>query len=286
VNTAVWGTSWWAFRQLDAQGLHSLWATTLVYVISTLVLLAGRPSGLRTLLAYPELAWLGLAAGLTNASFNWGVLLGEVVRVVLLFYLMPVWAMFFARWLIGEAITPAKLARALLALAGAALVLWRPGMGVPIPTGAGDWLGLAGGLAFAMVNVLLRRHADTPAQTRALAMSVGALIVPGLLAASLTALGHLPGLPPAAPVWMLGVTALALALLVANLALQFGAARLPSSVTTIVMLSEVVFAAVSAVLIGGETLSTRTLAGGALILGASVLAALGATRTAKPAAGP
>jgi drug/metabolite transporter (DMT)-like permease len=199
---------------------------------------------------------------------------------------MPVWAMFFARWLIGEAITPAKLARALLALAGAALVLWRPGMGVPIPTGAGDWLGLAGGLAFAMVNVLLRRHADTPAQTRALAMSVGALIVPGLLAASLTALGHLPGLPPAAPVWMLGVTALALALLVANLALQFGAARLPSSVTTIVMLSEVVFAAVSAVLIGGETLSTRTLAGGALILGASVLAALGATRTAKPAAGP
>jgi hypothetical protein len=92
LNTAVWGTSWWAFRQLDAQGLHSLWATTLVYVISTLVLLAGRPSSLRALAAYPALIWLGLAAGLTNASFNWGVLLGEVVRVVLLFYLMPVWA--------------------------------------------------------------------------------------------------------------------------------------------------------------------------------------------------
>jgi drug/metabolite transporter (DMT)-like permease len=283
LNTAVWGTSWWAFRQLDAQGLHSLWATTLVYVISTLVLLAGRPSSLRALAGYPALIWLGLAAGLTNASFNWGVLLGEVVRVVLLFYLMPVWAMLFARWLLGEAITPPKLARAFLALAGAALVLWRPGMGVPIPTGAGDWLGLAGGVAFAMVNVLLRRHADTPAQTRALAMSLGALVVPGLLAASLTLLDRIPGVPAPAPVWMLGVTALALALLAANLALQYGAARLPSSVTTIVMLSEVVFAAASAVLIGGESLSARTLAGGALILGASALAALSATRTAKPA---
>lgn len=283
VNTAVWGTSWWAFRQLDSQGLHSLWATTLVYVISTMVLLAGRPSGLRTLLAYPALAWLGLAAGLTNASFNWGVLLGEVVRVVLLFYLMPVWAMLFARWLLGEAITPAKLVRALLALAGAALVLWRPGMGLPIPAGAGDWLGLTGGVAFAMVNVLLRRHANTPAQTRALAMSLGALVVPGLLATSLTVLDRIPAVPPVAPIWVIGVTGLALALLIANLALQFGAARLPSSVTTIVMLSEVVFAAASAVLLGGETLSARTLAGGGLILGASVLAALSATQMTRPA---
>lgn len=281
VNTAVWGTSWWAFRQLDALGLHSLWATTLVYVISSAVLLVGRPSGLRTLAAYPALAWMALAAGLTNASFNWGVLLGEVVRVVLLFYLMPVWAMLFARWLLGEAITAAKIARALLALAGAALVLWRPGLGVPIPAGAGDWLGLAGGVAFAMVNVLLRKHADTPAQTRALAMSLGALVVPGLLALTLTGLNQIPAPPPAAPLWVTGVVALALALLLANLALQYGAARLPSSVTTIVMLSEVVFAALSAVLIGGETLSARTLTGGALILSASLLAALTAGRVSK-----
>ena len=41
------------------------------------------------------------------------------------------------------------------------------------------------------------------------------------------------------------------------------------------MLSEVVFASVSSVLIAHETLSGRTLAGGALIMGAALLAAMG-----------
>ena len=40
-----------------------------------------------------------LAAGTTNATFNWAVTLGDVVRVVLLFYLMPLWAVLLARLL-------------------------------------------------------------------------------------------------------------------------------------------------------------------------------------------
>jgi drug/metabolite transporter (DMT)-like permease len=68
-------------------------------------------------------------------------------------------------------------------------------------------------------------------------------------------------------------TATGVAFLVSNLALQYGAARLPANVTAVVMLSEVLFAALSAAWLGGESLSARTLAGGALIVAASVLAA-------------
>ena len=78
--------------------------------------------------------------------------------------------------------------------------------------------------------------------------------------------------------WLLVAVGLSVLLMLGNWALQFGAARLPSGVTSVVMLSEVVFASVSSVLIAHETLSGRTLGGGALIMGAALLASLGNLR--------
>ena len=33
INAFVWGVSWWPLRELQALGLHPLWATSLVYFI-------------------------------------------------------------------------------------------------------------------------------------------------------------------------------------------------------------------------------------------------------------
>ena len=64
---------------------------------------------------------------------------------------------------------------------------------------------------------------------------------------------------------------LTFAFLVGNIALQYGAARLPAHTTALVMLSEVVFASVSSVILGATVLDTRTLLGGALIMLAALL---------------
>ena len=64
---------------------------------------------------------------------------------------------------------------------------------------------------------------------------------------------------------------LSLFFLVGNLGLQYGAARLSASATSIIMLSEVVFASASAVLLGAGELSGRVVLGGALIVLASLL---------------
>jgi drug/metabolite transporter (DMT)-like permease len=61
--------------------------------------------------------------------------------------------------------------------------------------------------------------------------------------------------------------------LLANLALQFGAARLPANVTAVVMITEVLFASVSAVLLGAGTVTPALALGGALIVGAALLSA-------------
>ena len=274
-NALVWGLSWWPLRQFEGLGLHPLWTTLFVYLLAVGVIVIARPQAVMQVLRSPALWVLVLAAGTTNAAFNWGVVIGDVVRVVLLFYLMPLWAVLLARWLLREPLTRTGGARVVLALAGAAIVLWPQGAtgwdSLPIPRSLPDWLGVLGGFSFALNNVMLRREAHRPEEGRALAMFLGGGLVAGVLA-TLLALNAQVAWPPApAWSWVAPAAALSVVYLVGNLALQFGASRLPANVTSVIMLTEVLFASVSAWLLGGGTLSGPLLLGGGLILAAAML---------------
>ena len=85
-------------------------------------------------------------------------------------------------------------------------------------------------------------------------------------------LGLVGTLPAPAWPWVSVAITLGLAFLASNLALQYGAARLRASTTSLIMLTEVVYASVSAMLLGAGEFSLRTLIGGAFILLASLLA--------------
>jgi drug/metabolite transporter (DMT)-like permease len=162
----------------------------------------------------------------------------------------------------------------LLAVAGAGVVLWQPGLGVPMPASAGDWLGLAGGVGFALTSVLLRRQATDDPWARAAAMFAGGALLPAIVASAMVAIGSVVTMPAlAAEAWG-PLVLLSAVFVIANLALQYGAARLPTRVTAVVMLSEVLFAALSAAWLAGEPLTARLLLGAALIVGASLLSAL------------
>ena len=284
-NALVWGLSWWPLRQLQALGVHPLWATAAVYTLALALLLAWLRPRWRLLAAHRSLWLLALAAGLTNIGFNWSVTVGDVVRAVLLFYLMPAWAVPLSWWLLGERPGVGALARLGLALAGVLLVLHQPGTPWPWPRTLADGLALGAGALFALTNVLLRKLADTPATSRALAMFGGGALTAlgGALAAS--GFGLLPWPVGSVGDWRaaLGVgAALALVLLGANLALQYGAARLPVRVTTLVMLSEVVFAALSSIWLGAAQPAAQTWLGGTLVLAAALLAAQADARRLSP----
>jgi drug/metabolite transporter (DMT)-like permease len=70
------------------------------------------------------------------------------------------------------------------------------------------------------------------------------------------------------------VALLGISFLFGNLALQYGAARLAAHTTALVMLSEVLFASVSSVILGASQWDSRTLMGGALILLAALLSVI------------
>jgi drug/metabolite transporter (DMT)-like permease len=270
----AWGLSWWPLRELRGTGLHALWATTAVYAIGLALLTLWRPRAWSEGLGRRGWWLLALASGATNAAFNWAVTIGDVVRVVLLFYLMPLWTVPLARLVLHERMRPGAWLRLALALAGAMVVLWPEGDARwPLPRSGAEWLGLAGGFALALTNVMLRREAASSEAARSLALFAGGAAFPALLAFALLAGGQLPAWPAGPPLWLPMLLALTLWFLAANLALQYGAARLPANVTAVVMLSEVLFASVSAVLLGAGSMSAALLLGGALIVGAALLAA-------------
>jgi drug/metabolite transporter (DMT)-like permease len=258
-------------------GLHPLWATVLIYFVTVVLIVAWRPRAVLEVMRTPSLWLLLLAAGTTNATFNWGVVIGDVVRVVLLFYLMPLWSVLLARLLLHERITAAAALRVLLALVGAAVVLW-PDQAIslqtlPLPRSLPDWLGVLGGFSFALNNVMLRREAHRSEEARALAMFGGGMVVAGALAWGLAAQGQLPWPPAAAPSWILLGLLMSALFLAGNLALQYGASRLRANVTSVVLVSEVVVASGTAVAFGAGTLNAPLLVGGSLIVLASLLAA-------------
>ena len=272
-NAFVWGLSWWPFRELQAHGLHPLWSTALIYLVSLACLLAVRPGAVRGWARQPWLWLLAAAAGMTNVGFNWAVTIGDVVRVVLLFYLMPAWSVLLAWLLLDEKPRAAGLARVALALVGVAIVLDGDAVGWPWPQGLADWLALAGGFSFALTNALLRKLHTTPPESRVLAMFGGGVALAGIVAAWGFVQGTIPGAPPLQAHWLGVALVLSAAFLLGNLALQYGAARLAAHTTALVMLSEVVFASLSSVAFGAAELTPRVLAGGALIVAAAAWSA-------------
>jgi drug/metabolite transporter (DMT)-like permease len=215
---------------------------------------------------------LFIGSGLTNMGFNWAVTMGDVVRVVLLFYTMPAWSVLFAWWLLGERPTRMSLLRLLLALAGVALVLKTPETPWPIPSSAIDYLALLGGASFALNNTMLRKLAHLPESVRMGAMFSGGMVITAVAALALLPTGQI-GLPSDTTWWPYAL-GLALCLLLSNLSLQYGAARLAANTTALVMLSEILFATASSVALGVSELSLRKIAGGLLIVFAAILATM------------
>ena len=280
LNALVWGISWWPLRELQAHGLHPLWSTVLIYLLASIGVLVWKPQAWRGVLQHRGLLLLLVASGLTNVGFNWAVTVGDVVRVVLLFYLMPAWSVLMAWVLLNEKPSTGSLLRLALALAGVVIVLKSPGSPWPVPASIADWLALMGGLCFALTNVLLRKHGQTPAESRMLAMFGGGAI----MASAAAWAGMSAQIVPAPAFALAGVPAalgLCLAFLLGNMALQYGAARLAASTTALVMLTEILFASASSAWLDAAEFSTRTLAGGGLIVLAALLAALAPEASAK-----
>jgi drug/metabolite transporter (DMT)-like permease len=265
----VWGLIWYPYRALQAAGVGGALSSFLTYLLAllpALFLFRNRRAQLR------RSPWLltaiALAAGFCNLGYVLAMIHGEVVRVMLLFYLAPLWTLLFARLLLGERAGVVGYLVIALSLAGAIVMLWHPGGRWPLPHTAAEWLGLGAGMAFAMANVLSRKATNVDEAIKAGSVWAGVTLV-ALPVAILTEHPAQAVAAMDARTWLF-VVLIALILFCVNLVVQFGLARTTANRAIVIMLSELVFAAASSYFLAFEQIGWRDWLGGAMLVGAAL----------------
>ena len=105
-GATFWGFVWYPSRLLEAAGLAGPWLMLAAYATVFIAFAPFARHSLGEVRRQPvDILVLVGAAGWTNTAFVLAVLEGEVVRVVLLFYLSPLWTVMLGRWLLDEALT-------------------------------------------------------------------------------------------------------------------------------------------------------------------------------------
>ena len=272
-GAVIWGLLWYPYRLLEQAGIGGSIATAITYFIALLLGLAVFHNSLRRPRVFGGrlhlLFWIGLFAGWTNLAYVLGVIHGEVVRVLLLFYLSPLWTIAFARLLLNEKLSLHGYLVIALSLSGAIVMLWQPQTGFLLPLSYGDWMGLSAGIMFALSNVLSRRNQFHTIQLKSLAVWMGVTLV----ALGYTLLGDdiMPGdISTESSLLLLGLGIVVFGL---SIMVQYGLNYVPANRAIVIMLFELVVAAVAAYLLTDEILSMREWIGGAMIISASLFSA-------------
>lgn len=264
----LWGASWWPLKALAAEGLSGLPQVFVCYgavglLLSPLLFLQFRQWR-------PDARLMGaifVLGGLANITFPWALVHGEVVRVMVLFYLLPVWGVLGGRIFLGEHIDRQRLIAVVLALSGALLVLGGPEL-LATPPSVVDLVALASGFFFAMNNICFRAAQRAPVPAKVAAVFLGC----GLLTGFAVALQAEPFPAIEGAAWGLAA-ATALLVMTATAGTQLGVTHLEAGRSSLLIILELVAAVVTATWWAGETLSPMEWLGGLLILSAAVLEA-------------
>ena len=273
-GAVAWGLGWLPLHHFASVGLVGMPLVLLVY-------------GLLSLFAIPVLwferrAWMpqrnGLLAiavcgGGATAALVTALAIGEVVRVMLLFYLAPVWGVLGGWLLLGERLTPLRIGALLLAMLGIALTL-NISSALTHPLSGSDWLALAAGLGFSLNNLATRAADQVPLASKTLAPFLGSALIAVVLC---PVLGEYP--PPLSLTlsWQIGL--MALGWLLSMAAVQYGVSHIEAGHAAVLVVFELVAAVLSSAWLGNQAIGTHEWLGAALVM----IAALTASWPERPA---
>lgn len=265
-GATLWGLTWWPMRLLRDLGLSGAWLTILSSAAAALLLL---PWALRQRQHWKShhaaLLVIMLCGGYANLAYNAAMIGGNPLRVMMLFYLAPIWALLGAQVFLGERIDAARVAAVAIAVAGALLILGGPEL-LQNPPALVDLLAISAGLTYAMNNLAYRSAESVPVVSKNLVMLVGAVMLAG------PCLWIFPApAGPAGGAWWACIAFGVLWLIPAVGLTQFGVAHMAAGRAAVLLTLELPIAAATGALFGGVDLTAMEWAGGLLILLAAII---------------
>ncbi len=269
--SSLWGVVWYPLRLFEARGLGGLWSALVIYSAASLPGLIVLWRGRGELRRRPwGLFALALASGWCNVSFILAILEGTVVRVLLLFYLSPLWATMLGWMMLGEPLTRRSALMLIPAMAGVVVMSWHPQLRHLWPQEAADWLAISSGFTFAFANVLVRKFSTVGIPVKTAVTWIG---VAGVAAIWLL-LEH-SAVPQVSARWVWGAAAALgwFGIILMTASVQYGVTNMPVQRSAVILLFELVVGAVSSQILTPEVVTPREWLGGALIVASAYLAA-------------
>ena len=269
-TATLWGIVWYPLRQLESQGLAGLWSALIsfgaAFLVCSWIFVHNRRQLSGNLC---NLLFLSVAAGWTNVAFIMAVLDGTVVRVLLLFYLSPFWAVCLGWIMLGERLDRKSVLVFGIAVCGAIIMLWNEHIGLPWPRDGSDWLAVSAGFGFALSNVYVRKLQDVGVWLKSVSSWAGVVLVAGVWI--VIAGVDIPGVSTDTCIYavLLGLCGF----LVMTITVQYGVTRMPIHRSAIILLFELVIGALSSMWLTDEQVLAREWIGGGMIVVAALIAA-------------
>ncbi|MDH3218904.1 MAG: DMT family transporter [Gammaproteobacteria bacterium] len=158
----AYGLYWIPLRALEQAGLREVLPALVFNVIPMILILpliAWRWSYIRR--APPHFHVTGIVVGLSLVAYTNAFIFTDVVRVLILFYLTPIWGFLLARMFLGDRITPIRWISILLGIGGM-LTIFGIDAGLPLPDNVGDWIALAAGVLWAIASLMMLMGKESP----------------------------------------------------------------------------------------------------------------------------
>jgi drug/metabolite transporter (DMT)-like permease len=271
-SSSLWGIIWYPLRWLDEAGMSAVWSSLVMYLAAgALALPFLFKRNIFNASNRRDLLFLAIAAGITNIAFLVALTEGQVMRVMLLFYLSPIWSVLLSRWWLKEHLSSSAIAMLCLAMTGSLVMLWDASVGWPWPHGLADWLALIAGITFSINNVLARKLASV-----SMAAKTGVIWWGVVIASILVLVWQQTPVPDVTMnVWIVAGLVGSIGIVVMTVTVLYGIARMPIYHSSVIMLFELVVAAIAAWALTNEVMSLQEWLGGGLIM----LAAYGVAKS-------
>lgn len=267
----MWGVYWMPLLYLESLGLIGAAAGTVLY-IGCLIALIPVMIKYRHLFRsqWRVLLLSGVLTGCAFSLYTTSLAYTDVIRSILLFYLTPVWGTLIGIFVLNEKLTITRLGVILCAFLGLYAILGSGG-GLPIPRNLGDILALFSGLFWALGSLGLLRAKQVPVMPQIVSFLGGSLFISLL---SIWLIGSPVQLPANSADWghLIGFLALFVIFALPMFWLTLAPARVLSPAKVgILLMSEVIIGAISAMLFSGQPFGIAELIGTILILAAAFI---------------
>ena len=271
----LWGGYWLPLHHLEGMGFTGASAGIALYIGCLVVLL---PFTLR-LGAIMQTQWriLLFSSLLTGAAFSLfttALVLTDVIRAILLFYLTPAWGTILGLLFLGERLNRSRILALLIAFVGLAVILGGHG-GLPIPRTTGDIFALLSGIFWAVGSMGLLKAPDIPVRVQVFGFFFGALVLSLITLSVMQGQGGVRISITWEPIALGYVLIYTLYMIPMVFLTILPATVLPPARIGVLLMSEVVVGAISTALLSGEAFSAGDALGTLLIIAAALFEVLG-----------